>query len=79
VDTAADGVVRALVCGPLRFKGRTLGVFRAFPEHPADARPETAQLLSAALSSALRTAQLARSLIASYEDLARARRAARVP
>ena len=76
VDTAADGEPRPLVCAPLRFKRRTLGVFRAFPQHAEDARPETAQLLSAALSSAVRIAQLSKSLVASYEDLARARRAA---
>ena len=32
VDTPADGRPGPLLCGALRFRGKVLGVFRAFPE-----------------------------------------------
>jgi CheY-like chemotaxis protein len=74
VDTAAHGVARPLVCGPLRFRGRTLGVFRAFPQRGAEASPALAELLSAALSAAVRNVLLYRSLVQTIEEVAVARR-----
>jgi len=77
VDTLARGSGRALVCLPLVFRGRTLGVFRAFPVEPARVSPRTGEVLGAALSAAVRAALLSRSLVESIEEVARVRREAR--
>jgi DNA-binding NarL/FixJ family response regulator len=77
VDTPEDGVPRPLLCGPLRFRGRTLGVFRAFPERADEASPALAELLAAALSAAVRNVLLYRSLVQTIEEVAVARREAR--
>jgi GAF domain-containing protein len=76
VDTAEDGVARPLLCGPLRFRNKILGVFRAFPAREADAVPELGEVLSAALSAAVRNALLYRSLVETIEEVAAARRQA---
>jgi sigma-B regulation protein RsbU (phosphoserine phosphatase) len=74
VDTPEDGAARSLLCGPLRFRGKILGVFRAFLE-TRDAPPaRTGEVVSAALSAAVRNVLLYRSLIESIDELARARR-----
>ncbi len=74
VDTPEDGQASPLLCGPVRFRGRNLGVFRAF--FAADARPAAriGEVLSAVLSAAVRETLLYRSLIDSIEELAQARR-----
>jgi CheY-like chemotaxis protein len=77
VDTPDDGAPRPLLCGPIRFRGRTLGVFRAFPERADEASPALAELLSAALSAAVRNVLLYRSLVQTIEEVAVARREAR--
>ena len=77
VDTPADGKPRALVCGPIRFRGRTLGVFRAFPDAASDASPALAELLAAALSAAVRNVLLYRNLVQTIEEVAVARREGR--
>jgi FixJ family two-component response regulator len=77
VDTPEDGVPRPLLCGPIRFRGRTLGVFRAFPERADEASPALAELLAAALSAAVRNVLLYRSLVQTIEEVAVARREAR--
>ncbi len=74
IDTPADGAVLPLVCGPIRFRGRTLGVFRAFPEAPSEASPALAELLAAALSAAVRNVLLYRNLVQTIEEVAVARR-----
>jgi CheY-like chemotaxis protein len=74
VDTPADGSARPLVCGPIRFRGRTLGVFRAFPETRSEASPALAELLAAALSAAVRNVLLYRNLVQTIEEVAVARR-----
>jgi FixJ family two-component response regulator/transcriptional regulator with GAF, ATPase, and Fis domain len=76
-DTPDDGAPRPLLCGPIRFRGRTLGVFRAFPEQADEASPALAELLSAALSAAVRNVLLYRSLVQTIEEVAVARREAR--
>ncbi len=76
VDTAEDGSVRPLLCGPLRFRNKTLGVFRVFPESGADASPEIGEVLGAALSAAVRNVLLYRSLLETIEEVAVARRSA---
>jgi len=77
VDTPADGIPRPLVCGPIRFRGRVLGVFRCFPEQARDAAPAFGELLSAALSAAVRNVLLYRSLVQTIEEVAAARRDAK--
>jgi GAF domain-containing protein len=74
VDTPEDGAAGPLLCGPLRFRGKTLGIFRAFPERPEDASPGVGEVLSAALSAAVRNVLLYRSLVDTIEEVARARR-----
>jgi hypothetical protein len=65
-----------MLCGAIRFRGRTLGVFRAFPEHAREASPALAELLAAALSAAVRNVLLYRSLVQTIEEVAVARREA---
>jgi len=77
VDTPADGAARPLVCGPIRFRGKTLGVFRCFPAKARDASPAFGELLSAALSAAVRNVLLYRSLVQTIEEVAAARRDAK--
>jgi DNA-binding response OmpR family regulator/putative methionine-R-sulfoxide reductase with GAF domain len=82
VDTPADGRPGALLCGALRFRGKVLGVFRAFPELRQGAEapsPRTGEVLSAALSAAVRNVLLYRSLLESIDEVARARRESQGP
>jgi DNA-binding response OmpR family regulator/putative methionine-R-sulfoxide reductase with GAF domain len=74
VDTAEDGSPGPLLCVPLRLRGKVLGVARVFPKDPAAASPRTGEILAAALSAAVRNVLLYRGVLASIEDLARARR-----
>lgn len=77
LDAPSDGVPGPLICGALRFRGKPIGLFRAFPAAAADAAPELGELLSAALSAAARNVLLYRSLVATIEEVAEARRAGR--
>lgn len=74
VDTPEQGAPVPLLCGPIRFRGRNLGVFRAFFPPGSVPPARVGEVLSAALSAAVRNALLYRSLIDSIEELARARR-----
>jgi DNA-binding response OmpR family regulator len=74
VDTPEDGAPGPLLCGPLRFRGKTLGVFRVFPERAEDASPGVGEVLAAALSAAVRNVLLYRSLVDTIDEVARARR-----
>jgi hypothetical protein len=74
VDTPEDGAPGPLLCGPLRFRGKTLGIFRAFPERPENASPGVGEVLVAALSAAVRNVLLYRSLVDTIDEVARARR-----
>lgn len=76
VDTPADGVPGPLVCAPLQFRGKPLGLVRAFPERAEDASPELAEVIAAALSAAVRNVLLYRSLVATIDEVAEARREA---
>jgi transcriptional regulator with GAF, ATPase, and Fis domain len=76
-DTPADGAVGPLVCGALRFRGKPIGIFRAFPASAEHATPELGELLAAALSAAVRNVLLYRSLVQTIEEVAEARRTAR--
>jgi len=79
VDTPADGRPGPLLCGALRFRGKVLGVFRAFPEAREAPSARTGEVLSAALSAAIRNVLLYRSLIESIDEVARARRESQGP
>jgi DNA-binding response OmpR family regulator len=79
IDTPADGRSGPLLCGALRFRGKVLGVFRAFPEGREAPSPRTGEVLSAALSAAVRNVLLYRSLVESIDEVARARREAQGP
>jgi len=56
-----------------------LGVFRAFPEAAGAPSARTGEVLSAALSAAVRNVLLYRSLVESIDEVARARREGREP
>jgi DNA-binding response OmpR family regulator/putative methionine-R-sulfoxide reductase with GAF domain len=77
LDTPEGGAASALVCGALRFRGKSIGIFRAFPADGANASAELGELIAAALSAAVRNVLLYRSLVESIEEVAQARRAAR--
>lgn len=77
VDTPASGAADPILCLPLRFRGRSLGVFRAFLAEPGRASPRTGEVLGAALSAAVRAALLYRSLVDSIDEVARVRRESR--
>jgi DNA-binding response OmpR family regulator len=74
VDTPEDGAAGPLYCVPIAIRGRVLGLARAFLPAGAGTSARTAELLSSALSAAVRNALLYRSLLESIDDLARARR-----
>lgn len=74
IDTPEDGGARPFLCGPLRFRGKTLGVFRVFPERAEDASAEVGEVIAASLSAAVRNVLLYRSLLETIEEVAVARR-----
>jgi two-component system response regulator (stage 0 sporulation protein F) len=74
VDTPADGVAGPLLCVPLQLRGKVVGLFRAFPRQGAAVSARTGEVLSAALSAAVRNVLLYRSLVESIEEVAAARR-----
>ena len=76
VDTALDGEPRPFLCVPLKLRGKTVGLFRAFPEDRARASARTAEMIGAVLSAAVRSVLLYRSLLATIDDIAVARREA---
>ncbi|MGH0034401.1 MAG: response regulator [Myxococcota bacterium] len=74
VDTPEDGVAGPMLCIPLRLRGKVVGVARAFLGEGGRASARTAEVLSAALSAAVRNVLLYRSLVESIEEVAAARR-----
>jgi len=77
VDTPADGDIRPLLCVPLKIRGKTLGVLRAFPTGSVSASARTAEVLAASMSAAVRNVLLYRSLLDSIDEVARVRRESR--
>ncbi|MBJ21651.1 MAG: response regulator [bacterium] len=77
VDTASDGVIRPMICVPIRLREKSVGVLRVFMEEGGRASPRTAEILGAAFSAAVRNVLLYRSLLQSIEEVAEARRLAR--
>jgi len=76
-DTPADGVATPLLCVPLVLRGKVVGVFRAFLDDRAVASARTGEVLKAALSALIRNVLLYRSLVASIDEVAEARRSAK--
>jgi transcriptional regulator with GAF, ATPase, and Fis domain len=77
VDTPASGTVGPLICVPIRVRAKTLGVLRVFPVDGAHASARTGEVLTAAMSAAVRNVLLYRSLLESIDEVARARRESR--
>lgn len=76
VDTALDGEGRPFLCAPLELRGKVVGVLRAFPADAEAVSANTSQVLSTALSAAVRNILLYRSLLESIDELSEARREA---
>jgi DNA-binding response OmpR family regulator len=74
IDTPRGGAVGPMLCLPLRMRGKVLGVARIFPDEVTGASARTGEVLAAALSAAMRSVLLYRSLLESIDDVARARR-----
>jgi GAF domain-containing protein len=76
VDTPEGGVAAPLLCIPVTFRGKNLGVLRAFLAPGRTPSARTGEVLTAAISAAVRNVFLYRSLVDSIEEVARARREA---
>jgi CheY-like chemotaxis protein len=74
IDTPADGAAGPLYLLPLSIRGKVLGLARVHPESAAAVSAGTGEALAAALSAALRSALLYRSLLDAVDDVAAARR-----
>lgn len=74
VDTPNGGEAGPLLVLPLAIRGKVLGLARIHPEREDAASARTAELLSAALSAALRNTLLYGSLLEAVDDVAAARR-----
>ncbi len=74
VDTPESGAASPLLCVPVRFRQKTLGVMRAFLESGIPASARTGEILSAAISAAVRNAILYRGWREGVDEVARVRR-----
>lgn len=74
VDTPEDGRVTPLLCVPLQFRSKVLGVLRVFPREAGMTSPRTGEVLTAALSAAVRNVLLYRSLVETMDEVATIRR-----
>jgi len=74
VDTPECGEVSPLLCVPVRFRNKTMGVMRVFLEAGVPASARTGEILSAAISVAVRNAVLYRGLLDCVDEVAKARR-----
>lgn len=74
VDTPEDGRVTPLLCVPLQFRSKVLGVLRVFPSEAGMTSPRTGEVLAAALSAAVRNVLLYRSLVETMDEVATIRR-----
>lgn len=76
IDTPGDGRPGPFLCVPLRLRGKTVGVARAFLAEGRPVSARTGEVLAAALSAAVRSVLLYRSLVDSIDEMAEARRQA---
>jgi len=74
VDTPECGESGPLLCVPIRFRDKTMGVMRAFLESGVPASARTGEILTAAISAAVRNAVMYRGLLDCVDEVARARR-----
>jgi len=76
-DTPEAGHPRPMMCLPITFRSKVVGVFRAFLPEGEVPSVRTGEVLGAALSAIVRNVLLYRSLVESIEEVAEARREAR--
>jgi hypothetical protein len=76
VDTPESGTAGPLLCIPVHFRTKTLGVMRVFPLDGGHASARTGEILTAAISAVVRNVFMYRSLLESVDEVARARREA---
>jgi DNA-binding response OmpR family regulator len=76
VDTPEGSAAAPLLCLPIRLRGKVLGVARIFPGEARHCSARAGEVLSAALSAAIRNVLLYRSLLEAIEEVARVRREA---
>jgi DNA-binding NarL/FixJ family response regulator len=74
VDTPECGEASPLLCVPVRFRNKTMGVMRVFLETGVPASARTGEILAAAISAAVRNAILYRGLLDCVDEVAKARR-----
>jgi len=77
VDTAADGKTGPLLCIPLLFRDKVVGIARIHLAEGASVSARTGEILGSALSAAIRNVLLYRSLVESMDEVAAVRREAR--
>ena len=63
VDTPEGGTPGPLLCVPVRVRDKTLGVLRVFPEAGVSASARTGEILTSAISAAVRNVLMYRSLL----------------
>jgi DNA-binding response OmpR family regulator/putative methionine-R-sulfoxide reductase with GAF domain len=74
VDTPECGEASPLLCVPVRFRNKTMGVMRVFLEAGVPASARTGEILAAAISAAVRNAVMYRGLLDCVDEVAKARR-----
>jgi DNA-binding NarL/FixJ family response regulator len=74
IDTPEGGPVGPLLCVPVRLRAKIMGVLRVFPADGAHASARTGEILTAAISAAVRNVLMYRSLLESVDEVAKARR-----
>ena len=79
VDTPEGGEATPMLCVPISFRNKTMGVMRVFLESGVSASARTGEILAAAISAAVRNALLHRGLLDCVDEVAKARRENRPP
>ncbi len=77
VDTPEGGEAMPLLCVPVRFRDKTLGVMRVFLEAGVPASARTGEILAATISAVVRNAIMYRGLLDCVDGVAKARRESR--
>ncbi|MBW2542663.1 MAG: GAF domain-containing protein [Deltaproteobacteria bacterium] len=77
VDTPEGGEATAMLCIPISFRNKTMGVMRAFLEPGVSASARTGEILAATMSAAVRNALLHRGLLDCVDEIAKARKESR--